>query len=93
MEKVKNIIIQPKINIKINDFKYEAELITPKRIYRLIQSSFNDFFNNDFDFNKLKVKIVKDVITNLILYSLEMNNGEKLLPTNFLIYSLYFLKE
>ena len=89
----KGKIIQPKINIKINDFKYEAELITPKRIYRLIQSSFNDFFNKDFDFNKLKVKIVKDVITNLILYSLEMNNGEKLLPTNFLIYSLYFLKE
>ena len=89
----RNKILKPKINIKINDFKSEAELYTPKKIYKLIQSSFNDFFNNDFDFSKLNIKDVREVIINLIFYSTEMKNNNELLPTNFLIYSLYFLKD
>ena len=89
----RNKILKPKINIKINDFKSEAELYTPKKIYKLIQSSFNDFFNNDFDFSKLNIKDVREVIINLIFYSTEMKNNNELLPTKFLIYSLYFLKD
>ena len=89
----RNKILKPKINIKINDFKSETELYTPKKIYKIIQSAFNDFFNNDFDFSKLNIKDVREVIINLIFYSTEMKNNNELLPTNFLIYSLYFLKD
>ena len=89
----KNKIIQPKINIKINELIFEAELYTPKKVYRLIQSTFDDFFNENFDFEKLRITTVKEIIINLIQFGEEINQSENLIPTNFLIYSLYFLKD
>ena len=85
--------MQPKINIKIKEYFSEAELFTPKKIYKLIQSTFNDFFNENLDFEKLRIKTVRDVIVNLIQFSVELNQTENVLPLNFLIYSLYFLKD
>ena len=89
----KNKIMQPKINIKIKEYFSEAELFTPKKIYKLIQSTFNDFFNENLDYEKLRIKTVRDVIVNLIQFSVELNQTENVLPLNFLIYSLYFLKD
>ena len=89
----KNKIIQPTINIKINEYVYEAELYTPKKLYKLIQATFNDFFNANFDYGKLRINTVRDVIINLIQFGEELNQNEKILPVSFLIYTLYFLKD
>ena len=89
----KNKIIQPTINIKINEYIYEAELYTPKKLYKLIQATFNDFFNANFDYGKLRINTVRDVIINLIQFGEELNQNEKILPVSFLIYTLYFLKD
>ena len=89
----KSKLLQPKINIKLKDFICEAELCTPKRIFKLLQSAFNDFFKNNFNYEKLRYKTVIESITNLILLSSELNKNENFLPMNFLIYSLYFLKD
>ena len=89
----KNKIIQPTIKIKINNYESEAELYTPKKLYKLIQSTFNDFFNENFDYKKLRIKTVRDVIINLIQFGEELNQNEKILPVSFLIYTLYFFKD
>ena len=89
----KSKLLQPKIKIKLKDFICEAELCTPKRIFKLLQSAFNDFFKNNFNYEKLRYKTVIESITNLILLSSELNKNENFLPMNFLIYSLYFLKD
>ena len=89
----KNKVIQPKIKIKIKEYVSEAELCTPKKLYKLIQSTFIDFFNQDLDYEKLRIKTVRDVIINLIQFGIELNPNENILPINFLIFSLYFLKE
>ena len=89
----KNKVMQPKIKIKIKDYVSEAELCTPKKLYKLIQSTFIDFFNQGLDYEKLRIKTVRDVIINLIQFGIELNSNEVILPINFLIYSLYFLKD
>ena len=54
--------------------------------------SFNYFFDNtDLDINKLNLKNIKDIINNLIQYSLVLNDD--FLPTEYLIYTLYLLKD
>ena len=89
----KNKIIKKTIKIKINNYESEAELYTPKKLYKLIQSTFNDFFNENFDYKKLRIKTVRDVIINLIQFGEELNQNEKILPVSFLIYTLYFFKD
>ena len=86
-------IIQPKINIKINEYICDAELYTPKKLYKLIQSTFEDFYNQNFDYKQLRTKTVRDVIINLIQFGIELNQNEKIIPVNFLIYTLYFIKD
>jgi len=88
-----NKLMQPKIYIKINEFTYQSELYTPKKIYRLLQAAFNDFFKHNFDYKELKTKPVIESIVNLIQYSNELNKTENFLPFNFFVYSLYFLKD
>ena len=54
--------------------------------------SFNYFFDNtDLDINKLNLTNIRDIITNLIQYSLVLNDD--FLPTEYLIYTLYLLKD
>ena len=89
----KNKIIQPKINIKINEYICEAELYTPKKIYRLIQSTFNDFLKENLDYEKLRITTVREIIINLIQFGEELNQYDEIIPINFLIYSLYFIKD
>ena len=85
--------MQPKIYIKINEFTYQSDLYTPKKIYRILQSTFNDFFKKDFDYKELKTKPVLESIVNLIQFANELNKTENFLPFNFLVFSLYFLKD
>ena len=89
----KDKLMQPKINVKINEYVVDSELYTPKKIYRLIQATYNDFFNQNFEYDKLRIKTVRDVIINLIIYGIESKLNDFSLPINFLIYTLYFFKD
>jgi hypothetical protein len=86
--------LQPKIMIKINDYIYTAEFFAPKKVYKLIQVTFNDFFDNaGLDMSKLKIKNVRDVLVNLIQYGLELNKVNEIIPISFLIDTLYLFKD
>ena len=44
--------------------------------------------------SKLKVKDVRDVISNLIQYGLELNNqNNEIIPIEFLVHTLYLFKD
>ena len=86
--------IQPTINVKIKDYVYTSDFFAPKKIFKVAQFTFNDFFDNaDLDINKLKLKNVRDVITNLIQYGLIINQEREFLPVDFLVYTLYLMKD
>ena len=88
--------VQPTVEIKIRDYVYSSDFFAPKKVYKLIQQTYNDFFDNsELDMEKLKIKNVRDVIANLILYGVHLNSEEKtkdLIPIKFLIYTLYLFK-
>ena len=86
--------IQPTIQIKIKEYVHSTEFFSPKKIYKLAQHTFNDFFDNaELDMSKLKIKNMRDIITNLIQYGLELNQEGEFLPVEYLIYTLYLLKD
>ena len=83
--------LQPTIVVKIKEYFYSADFLSPKKIYRYSQNTFNDFFENaNLDLNKIKIKNVKDVIVNLILYGRELKDLSPFV--DFLVYSLYLLR-
>ena len=85
-----NKILKPTIEIKINEYIYSTEFFSPKKIFKLAEVSYNEFYeNNNLDFSKLRIKNVRDCITNLIQYGLELKDT---LPVKFLIYTLYLLR-
>ena len=85
--------LQPTISVKIKDYVHTSDFFSPKKIYKLIQQTYNDFFDNaEFDMSKLKIKNVRDIITNLIQYGIEINKKNKLIPVEYLIYTLYLFK-
>ena len=87
--------IHPTIQIKIKDYIHSTEFFAPKKIYKLAQYTFNEFFDNaELDMSKLKINNVRDIITNLIQYGLELNqDDDEFLPVDYLIYTLYLLKD
>ena len=87
--------IQPTVEIKINEYIYSSEFFAPKKVYKSILNIFNDFFDkDDLNMSKLKVKDVRDIISNLIIYGLELNNQNKeMLPIDFLAHTLYLFKD
>ena len=85
--------LQPTAEIRIQDYSYSSDFFSPKKVYKLIQLTYNDFFDNsNLDMSKLKIKNVRDVIANLILYGVELNKSHELIPIDFLIYTLYLFK-
>jgi hypothetical protein len=92
--KTEKKILQPTINIKINEYIYSSPLFSPMKIYKLIQTTFDDFFDKaELDMSKLMIKNVRDVIANLILYGLELNSNEEILTIDFLVYTLFAFKD
>jgi len=88
--------LQPTVEIKINEFIYSTYFFAPKKVYKIIQNIFNDFFNEDGDelyMAKLKIKEVRDVISNLIQYGLELNQYKEIIPIDFLVHTLYLFKD
>ena len=85
--------LQPTVEIKIKKYNYSSEFFSPKKIYKLIQHTYNDFYENaNLDMTKLKIKNVRDVIANLILYGEELNQYDEFIPQEFLTYTLYLFK-
>ena len=85
-----NKVLKPTVEIKINDYIYSTEFFSPKKIFKLSEICFNEFYENDnLDFSKLKIKNVRDCIANLIQYGLEIKDT---LPVKYLIYTLYLLR-
>ena len=85
-------VLKPVINIKINDYFYSSYLFSPKKIYKLSQSTYNDFFDKELDMSKLNIKNLRDIITNLIEYSLHLKINEEIIPFDYLVYTLYLLR-
>ena len=88
--------LQPTVEIKINEFIYSSHFFAPKKVYKIIQNTFNDFFKEDGDelyMAKLKIKEVRDVISNLIQYGLELNQYKEIIPIDFLVHTLYLFKD
>ena len=85
------LILKPTIVVKIKDYVYSSYFFSPKKIYKFAQTAFNEFNKSEnLNFSKLKIKEMRDCITNLIQYGLEI---EKLIPIEFLIYTLYLLRD
>jgi hypothetical protein len=92
--KTEKKVLQPSINIKINEYFYSSPFFSPKKIYKIIQSTFDDFFDKaELDMSKLIIKNIRDVIANLILYGLELNSDEELITVDFLVYTLFAFKD
>ena len=86
--------LHPTIQIKIKDYAYSSELFSPKKIYKLTKNAYHELFDKpEIDMKNLKIKNIRDTITNLIQYGLILNNiNADFLPVDFLIYTLYLLK-
>ena len=97
-DKNTNVVIKgkkdlyPTVNVKINDYFYSSDFFSPMKIYKLAQSTYDDFFDKELDMSKLNLKDVRDIIANLIVYSLHLKINEKLISTEFLVYTLYLLR-
>jgi len=92
--KLEKKVLQPTINIIINDYFYSSPLFSPRKVYKLIQTTYDDFFEKgELDMSKLMINNVRDVIANLILYGLELNGDEEIITIDFLIYTLFAFKD
>ena len=86
--------IQPKIQIKIKEYNYMAEFFSAKKIYKNAKNAYLDLFGKkELDISKLNIKNIRDTITNLIQYYVVFNEYNNCLPVDYLIYTLYLLKD
>ena len=82
----------PVIVVKIKDYVYTARFFSPIKILKSINLIFSDFFENyNFDLRKCDIKSLREIITNLIQYGLELSTVH--IPFDFLIHTLYLLKD
>ena len=82
----------PVIVVKIKDYVYTARFFSPIKILKSINLIFSDFFENyNFDLKKCDIKSLREIITNLIQYGLELSTVH--IPFDFLIHTLYLLKD
>ena len=82
----------PTIVVKIKDYVCSAKFFSPIKILKSINLIFSDFFENyNFDLKKCDIKLLREIITNLIQYGLELNSVH--VPFDFLIHTLYYLKD
>ena len=84
--------LHPIVNVKIDNYAYSSNLFSPKKIYKLAQLTYDDFLNKELDISKLNIKNVRDIITNLIEYSLNLKINNEFISTEFLVHTLYLLR-
>ena len=79
------------IVVKVKDDIYSSELYTPKKIFKLAQNTYKDFINNsNLDLENINIKRLREILVNLIQYSIELN--ELNIPYDFLVNGLYLTK-
>ena len=66
----KNVIIV----IKIKDKIYSADLLSPKKIFKTIRTEYENLSKNSFSIEKLDKQTLKQVLINLIQYSIELTD-------------------
>ena len=96
--KMCNIIINgkkrkllPIIVVKIKDYIYTSNFFSPIKILRQVGQIYSDFFENfNLDIKKINLSQLREIITNLIQYGMELNSVH--VPFDFLIYTLYSLR-
>ena len=82
----------PIIVVKIKDYVYTSRFFSPIKILKSVNLLFSDFFDNyNFDLRKCDIRSLREIITNLIQYGLELNTVH--VPFDFLIHTLYYLKD
>lgn len=82
----------PIIVVKIKDYVYTSRFFSPIKILKSVNLLFSDFFENyNFDLRKCDIRSLREIITNLIQYGLELNTVH--VPFDFLIHTLYYLKD
>ncbi len=82
----------PIIVVKIKDYVYTSRFFSPIKILKSVNLIFSDFFENyNFDLRKCDIRSLREIITNLIQYGLELNTVH--VPFDFLIHTLYYLKD
>ena len=88
----KKKILHPIILVRIKDYIYTSEFYSSIKILKNISQLYTDFFENfNFDLKKIDLKLLREMITNLIQYATELNSVN--VPLDFLIYTLYALRE
>ena len=85
----------PIIVIKIRDYANSSLFYSPKKVYKFTKEIYNEFYDKyDLDISKSKIIKIRECLINLILYGIELNkNKESLIPLDFLINTLYLLKD
>ena len=87
-EKKKKTLV---VVVKVKDEVYSSELFTPKKVFKLSQIAYKDFItNSNLDLENINIKRLREILVNLIQYSIEIN--ELNIPYDFLLYGLYLTK-
>ena len=84
--KCKNIII----NIIIKNKKYSGELYSPRKIFNTIKKEYKNF-ESTCSLDKLNFKIIKEILINLIQYSIILK--EYKIPYELALNGLYLIDE
>ena len=81
----------PIIVTKVKDDVYTSELYAPKKIFKLSQALYKDFINNSkLDLENVNIKLLRDILVNLIQYSIELK--ELNIPYEFLVNGLFLTR-
>ena len=90
--KIKDLKMYPKIVVKILNYSNSAELFYPKNIMQNCTILYSDFSENfNYDLKKINLPLFRTLVTNLILYGIEMTDMK--IPFDLLIYTLYAIKD
>lgn len=86
--------IHPMIVVKIKDYVFSSKFFSTKKVFKLIKRSYNELMKKEkLELSEINIEIVRKVISNLILYGIELNTKEEIIPTDLMIYTLYLLKD
>ena len=84
--------MHPIIVVKIKDYIYTSEFFSPMKILKGISFIYSDFAENfNYNIKKVDLKSIREMLVNLIQYGIELNSVK--VPFDFLIYTLYSLKD
>ena len=82
--------LKPIIVIKINEYIFEADFFSPKKIYKMTEIAYKDFYEkNNLNISTINIRDIRNCIANLIIYGQEIGDD---VPNEFLINTLYLLR-